>query len=521
MKARKPLVVLLLAILTALTVLGCGRTSSGGAASGTTGGGGAPTEGGTLRLASAGDLDPPTFFTGNGTQSLVTGTVYDTLIRYPATGLEAKPSLATSWHLANDGKTLTIELRKGVKYQNGEPFTSKDVQFSIEQYADPKRAAQFLATAAAVVGFDTSKADEIVLTLAHPTSNIMDLLSVVPMLEPKSIDEFDTGKKLIGTGPFEFVSWTPNSRIVLKANKSYWGGAPHLEGVEVDVVNNPQTQVSELRSGQIDGALAATYVELQSLEASGQYQVKKLEGADRSLYLGANVENEALKNVDLRQAIAYAVDRERIAKDVYRGYATPVNLPWPTYSPAYSASENRTYPLDPTKAEQLLKTVGQVPSIPLAYPGESPVVATTAEILQNDLEEVGIPVKLEPLDLAAMIRDTIGGEFPGLWISEASFFQFTPSTLAITAYPFNAQANTSNFKSPGYQSAAAAAWEAPDPEGPQAKQAYAQINHELLSQVFLVDLVTAPPVIALSQKVQGVSWTKRNELLLADAYLEG
>lgn len=515
------LVVLCLSLVVAgLLLVGCGSNGGAGAAP-SAGGGGAPTEGGILKVASGTDLDPPTFFTGTTTQMLVTGLVYDTLIKYPAQGLTPEPSLARSWQLSSGGKILTLQLRHDVSFQTGRKFTSKDVQFSIEQYADPRRAAQFQRTAAGVVGFDTSKPYEIKLTLAHPMSNILDLLSVVPILDRSTIKEFDSGKRLVGTGPFEFVSWTPGSRIVLKANRHYWGGPPHLEGVEVDVVPNPQTEVSQLRAGQVDGVLLATYVELRSLEASGQFQVLQLKGDERASYLGTNVENPALQDVRLRHAIADAIDRTRIAEDVYRGYAMPINLPWPEYSPAYEAQANQTYSLDQEKAKRLVAEIGTVPTLPLAYgAADSSVSATMAEILQSNLEEVGIPVKLEPLNGTQYLKDLIGGEFPALWISEHTFFQFNPSTLAMTAYPFNAESNTSNFKSPTYEAAATAAWEAPDPESPEAKKAYEEINKELLNEAFLIEIAKAPVIIALSPKVHGVTWTKQNQLDLDEAYLE-
>jgi peptide/nickel transport system substrate-binding protein len=521
MRRTKALPLALLALLLAAALISTGCGSNGGAAGDASAASAdsTPTDGGVLKLATSFDLDPPTFFTGNNAQAFVAGLVYDRLIDYPPNSLEPQPSLATSWKLSKDGKSLTLKLRNGVTFHTGRKFTSKDVQFSIEQYADPKRAAQFQRTAAAVVGFDTSKPDEITLELAHPTSNIFDLLSVVPILDRNTIGEFDSGKNFVGTGPFEFVSWAPGSKVVLKANKNYWGGAPHLEGVELNIVPSPQTQVSELRAGQVDGIFDASFLDLQSLEQSGQYQLLKETGTDRDLYIGANVESSALKDPRLREAIAYAVDRERIANDVFRGFGTAINLPWPSYSPAYEAKDNNAYPHDTEKAEQLVGEIGNVPTVPLSYLTESPSSSAAAQIIQSNLEEVGISVKLEPTDSAEATKLLIGGEYPGLWVSEHSFAQYTPSTLAVTAYPFNAEMNASNFSSPAYEDAANTAWESPEAGSPAALQAYKQINEILLKELFVIELVDFDPVLATTPNLHGVTWTKRNELNLTKAYL--
>jgi len=534
MRTTKALPLALLALLVAVAMVSSGCGSNGGAGAATaasadetatagdnasTDAGGTPTDGGVLKLATSFDVDPPTFFTGNNAQAFIAGSVYDRLIDYPPDSLEPQPSLAKAWKLSKDGKALTLQLRDDVTFHTGRKFTSKDVQFSIEQYADPKRVAQFQRTAAAVVGFDTSKPYEVTLKLAHPTSNIFDLLATVPILDRRTIGEFDTGKNFVGTGPFEFVSWTPGSKVVLKANKDYWGGAPHLEGAELEIVPNSQTQVSQLRAGQVDGIYDASFVDLQSLEASGQFQLLKLIGTDRALYVGANVESNVLKDPRLRQAIAYAVDRDRIANDVFRGFATPINLPWPSYSPAYSAKDNTTYTLDTDKAKQLVGEIGNVPTVPLSYVAESPNASASAQIIQSNLEAVGIPVKLEPTDVAQATKQLIGGEYPGLWVTEHSFGQFSPSTLAVTAYPFNAEQNASNFASPAYEKAADAAWESPEPKSPAALQAYKQINDILLKDLFLIELVDFDPVVAATPDLHGVTWTKRNELDLANAYL--
>jgi peptide/nickel transport system substrate-binding protein len=512
-----PTLVLSLAASSILILAGCG---SSGATTGNAQAAAAPTNGGVLTIATDQDAEPSLFFSGSDPDDLVFSLVYNTLITYPHTSLTPQPSLATSWQLGNGGKSLTLQLRHGVKYSNGVPFTSADVEFSIKTIASPKWYAQFQRTAAAVTGFNTSKPYQVTLKFAHPLSNIFDLLSQVPMLEPGAMAGFASGKEYVGTGPFKFVSWTPGQKMVFTANDDYWGGKPHLAGVNLAVNVTPQTQVSELRAGQLDVALDANGQDVNSLAGNSQFKVLSLVGAEQQTYLGFNVANPALKNVRLREAIAYAIDRKRIATQVIGGDATTLSLPWPSYSPAYSAGLNATYNLDVAKAKQLIATVGKVPTLPIQFDAELPNVQEIAEVIQSDLGKVGIHTTLQPLQAVQFSQGLLDGKFSALWISPAQFAQFTPSTLAVAAYPFNAAKNSSNFVSAEYTNATDDAWETPDGTGPAARQAYDTLDHVLLNSLFLTEIAGVSPRIVTTSSLYDVGWGKESpQLFLNDAYL--
>jgi peptide/nickel transport system substrate-binding protein len=484
-----------------------------------------PSRGGTLRVAGRTDLVPGNLLTNSsdGVTTLV-GLVYESLIRYPNDKVEPHPLLATSWTQSADGRTLTLNLRNDVTFHSaggapGRPFTSKDVEFSLRTYADPRWTAQLRATAAAITGYDTTDPHRVVLSFAHPLSNIFDLLDTVPILDSATADQLPTGAAYVGTGPFRFVSWTPNSKLVFARNEHYrTPDRPYLDGVEFTVVNDSQAMYSSLRAGQYDLATTLAYRDVQTLARTSGFHALTLDGAEQQTYVGTNVTAAGLSDLRVRQAIAYAVDRQRIVDEVLRGSGYPLNLPWPKYSPAWDQTKNATYARDIGRAKSLVAEVGQLPTIPYSYPAGDPVHEATAQIVQANLAEAGITVTLDPLENAQFTKQLIGAQFPGIWTTYHSWAQYTPSNLTVSAYPFNAAKNSSNYLSPDYQAAALAAWQLPGTDPITAKAAYDRLNDQLLQALFLIEIGVVLTQWAASDRAQDVAWTKRHELVLTDTY---
>lgn len=481
-----------------------------------------PQEGGTLRLGITTDLLPTSVFSNasDGTNTLI-GLVYDSLVDYGPESLEPKPSLATSWEQSEDGRSLTLQLRDDVTFHSGREFTSKDVEFSIKNtFADPAWAVQLQRTAAAITDYDTSKPNEITLTSKEPLSNIFDLLDMVPIVDEESFDGLKDGSEYVGTGAFTFESWQPGASMSFARNEDYWDGAPNLDGVEVSVITDANAEVSQLRAGQLDAIVGGSFRDLRSLEKSGDFDVQPYEGAENQYYVGSNVEHPALKDVKLRQAIAFAVDRQRIADDVLQGIGYPTVLPWPEYSPAYDEQANATYDRDVAEAEKLVAGVkGKLDPIPLQYQATNPNSEAIAQIVQSNLEEIGVPTELRPTEHAEFIAQLIGAEFEGLWITNHAYAQYNPSTLVVSAYPFNAEKNASRFSDADYTEHANASWTVADPTSGEAGEIYDALNQDLLDNVFLTELAITYQVVTTSSAVKDVAWSKRSELDLSDAYL--
>ncbi|SDH56274.1 peptide/nickel transport system substrate-binding protein [Rhodococcus triatomae] len=484
-------------------------------------GDGTPVRGGTLRVGVLADLVAGAVMTGtNNTQMLTTGVVFDRLVEYSGEGLDPRPSLATEWSRSDDGLTYTLRLRPDVRFHTGREFTSADAEFALRTYADPVWTAQLRSTAAAIVGYDSTDPHVLVLTLARPIGNLFDLLSMVPMIDSESVDELLAGTAYVGTGPFRFASRTPNARVVFERNDDYWEPErPYLDAIEMNVIPDATALLSSVRAGRIDLSGDLTFRDANNLARLGGFRVVDLAGATSNTYVGVNVAATPLDDVRLRQVIAYAVDRERIVEEVYRGSARAANLPWPADSPAYDESKDRRYALDRDAARALVAELGALPSLPLTYPAGSPTYEVVAQIVQANLADVGVTVDLDPVEQTVAVQRLIGGEFAGLWILQHGFAQYTPSTLTVSAYPFNARKNASNYVSDTYLAAAESAWQIADGTGPEAIERYADLNDALLDGLFLVELAVIDPRTVLSARVGGFAWNRRAEPLLANAYL--
>ncbi|MFI5717712.1 ABC transporter substrate-binding protein [Nocardia sp. NPDC051750] len=479
--------------------------------------------GGDLRVGVLGDLSPKTFIqiANHGLNGHVLSNVFDTLITVDPKSPDPRPgpSLATSWTLSPDGRTLDLKLRNDVTFHSGRPFTSADVKSSLLAYLDGPWAPQFKRTAAAITDYDIGDPHRVVLSLKHPLGNIFDLLDSAPILDAESLDELKAGKKFIGTGPFRFDSWTPNSSVRIVRNDDYWGGPPPLDAVTFVIASDPKSLYTRLRTGQLDVVDGLSNNDQQIATRRYGFVDIPLTGAEAQQYVGVNVANPVLADVRIRRAIAFAVDRERIIDDVFRGSGYPINVPWPKTSPAYDAQANTTYTRDVDRAKKILAEVGPLPPIDLDYGTTGDTSRIVAEIVQSNLADIGLTVNLVPNDKTAHSAKLIGGTFKGLWILEHAFAQYTPSTLAVSAYPFNAAKNASNFISPEYADAAETAWKTADPASPEAIAAYRRLDKVWLEDLFLIELGVVIPRVTSAPGVRDVGWDRRVQLHFAKTSL--
>ncbi|MEU5693124.1 ABC transporter substrate-binding protein [Actinosynnema sp. NPDC020468] len=479
----------------------------------------APKAGGVAEVGVNIDLVPANVFTNsNASITTLVGLVYDTLVRYDLSGVEPKPRLATEWKAADDGRTVTLKLRSGVKFHSGRAFSSADVKFSLQSYADPKWNGQLLSTAKTITGIDTPAADQVVLHLEHPVANLYDLLETVPIIDSDTAADIGTGKKFVGTGAFRFEEWKPNTELKFTRNDDYWDGKPYLDGVHVRIIPDAQSLLAAVKSGQVQLARGIGYRDAETAGTTPGLHATNLEGAELQAYVGLNVTAPGLEDPKVRQAVAFALDKERIIKEVFRDRGYPTSLPWPKTSPAYDKDLDGRYHHDVAKAKSLLAEYGkEVPEIPLTYVGNDQVFTAIAQIVQNNLAEAGIKVKLDPVDSTQFVKQLIGAQFPGLWTTNHSWAQFTPSTLTVSAYPFNARRNASKFSSQTYTDAAEKAWQLP--ANGDAKAAYKELSNQLLDGAFLAEIGVVFEQVVTRDQLQGFTWSKRRELDLSKAHL--
>ena len=481
--------------------------------------GGERVDGGIVKVGSLVDYRPGSIYSG-GTPpaATITGLVFETLTRYDKDDLSPQPVLATSWDVSEDGKTVALELRDGVRFSSGEELTSADVEASLKNYADPAHTGQLARNAQQITEYEIRDDKNLTLHLGERINNLFDLFDRVPIIQQDAIDEFNTGTAFEGTGAFTFDKWTPGTSIEFSRNEEYWRGPATIDGVELVVTPNEQTLTSQVRSGQLDLVDAINPRDAEAFSSNPLYNVVDKKGAENLVYLGFNVHAPGLDDKRIRQAIAYALDRQRILEEVYQGRGEESSLPWSEYSPAFDREKNDHFDRDLDKARALLAEAGPIPKQTLTYPSNSLHYQNVAQIIETNLREVGIDVALEPAEQTDVSTRLTQGKFSSMWLLEHSFGQFNPSTLVTSAFPFNSKKNASNFLDESYDSHVVQSWRNGDPTGPEARNAYEKLNNDLLDHVFLTDLVAPELPVLYGSNVHGVDWRKRGELDLSRAY---
>lgn len=266
-----------------------------------------------------------------------------------------------------DGLTYTFKLREGVKFHNGKSFTSADAKYTLDTLlaSDSPKAGDFFETVGGqktpiVKAVEAPDPLTLVVRLNKPSNKFLSNLVPVGMM-PQGYTTDQQKQTPIGTGAFKFVRNDESQQIVdLAANDSYWGGAPAVKQLRVRTILDANTLQAELKSGGVDIAVVAnlqpdTY---EALKQDPNLKIAQFPGVN-VVYINFNATDEVLKDARVRQAIAYAIDRQAIVKELLLSQARVANSILPEQSWAYSPGQ--VYIYDPAKAQQILDDAGYKP----------------------------------------------------------------------------------------------------------------------------------------------------------------
>ncbi|MET0648896.1 MAG: ABC transporter substrate-binding protein [Pyrinomonadaceae bacterium] len=272
--------------------------------------------------------------------------------------------LASEIQPSPDGLVYTFRLRDGVKFHNGKAFTSADARYTLETLlaSDSRKANDFFEGAGAerkslVKSIATPDPRTLVVTLTKASNKFLSSLVPVGMM-PQGYTTDQQKQTPVGTGAFKFVRHDESQQVVdLAAHEDYWGGAPALKQLRVRTILDANTLQAELRSGGVDLAAVAN-LQPDAYQALGQdasLKVAQFPGVN-VVYLNFNTTDEVLKDPRVRQAIAYAIDRPAIVKELLLDQARVAHSILPEQSWAYSPGQ--VYNFDPERAKQILDEAG-------------------------------------------------------------------------------------------------------------------------------------------------------------------
>ncbi|MFG1950698.1 ABC transporter substrate-binding protein [Micromonospora sp. NPDC048830] len=540
MQARRLRTAATLAAVTALAVgaAGCAESDRGGDS-------GEAKTGGTFIFAGAGDpknFDP--IFNDDGESFRPVRQMFDTLVSHKPGTAELQGGLAESWEHDAEGKVWTFKLRQGVKFHDGTPFNAAAVCFNFDRWYNMKGAAaqsQMIYYMDVFGGFAKNEAEgagtsiyskceakddsTAVLTLnqykgAFPGAFALTSLS---MASPEALKKHDADTvkqngdsfeysafattNPVGTGPFTFGGWDKaKNEITLNKNPDYWGEKAKVDKMIIKIIKDENTRKQELRAGTVQGIDFPAPADRKALEGEGFQVINR--PAFNILYLGINQKNPKLKDLRVRQAIAYALNRQQLVQTKAPGGSKVADEFMPDTVLGY-APDVQKYEHNPEKAKQLLKEAGaEGLTLNFYYPPDvsRPYMPNPQEIftvLANDLQAVGIKVNGVPRPWNGGFKDDVqqfGKQDLHIlgWTGDYNDpGNFVGTFFGRGKVEFGDQAMTEMFD------AIAKADATVDEAGKKA--AWEQVNRDIASKWLpAVPIWHAPPAIVVTKDVKGL-----------------
>ena len=326
---------------------------------------GTVADGGTLVDVTAGEaskLNP--FLAADNVSADLCGLIFNGLVRYNPK-LELEGELAESWKVSDGGKTITFKLRKGLKWQDGEPLTSHDAAFTYHTIMDPKTATPHKGGFEPVSSVETPDDLTFVVHYSKPFAPALESWSmgVVPehiLKDEKDINSAAFNRNPVGSGPYKFVRWKDKQFVELEANPSYFEGKPHIARYVLRFISEPATKLLELKTGGIDQSdLTADQYTRETDGDDFKRMAKKyrFDGRSKYTYMGFNLKKEPFDDIRVRMALSHAIDRDELITGVLQGLGKPCSGPYSPLMPAYNP-EVKSVSYDLALSGKLLDSAG-------------------------------------------------------------------------------------------------------------------------------------------------------------------
>lgn len=426
---------------------------------------------------------------------MVDDMLYDGLINIGGKG--KYPALAESWTISPDGKQIDFHLRKGVKFHNGDPFTSADVQFTFQRIIAPDSTHAYRrGFVDSIERVETPDPYTARFILKNPwpaffTTARYGLAHIVPKNYYEKVGAAGFQQHPIGTGPFKFVDMKAGEWTKYEANENYWAGAPKVKHVTERLVSEPFTRYAMIERGEADIANSITGALLDKVRANKNMRVilSPYAGVSGILFNKAVFPESADKRV--RLAVAYAINRQAIAKNILGGVCEPATS---IFSPGTFGYLDGIplIPYDPAKAKELLKEANFKPGTKVSFVYHTqaftalPGAPQVLEAIAGNLEAVGFKIERQSVDTDAWMSMMHGGKQPGIFYAPSG----TPDDggeLINTWFSTRSVWTNHSINVPEYDRIFKEQQENPDPEKRKALLAkFAKLEQENVEMVPLL-----------------------------------
>ena len=435
--------------------------------------------------------------TSSRLQQLIFSSIVHTNERF-----EIEPDLAERWEIP-DPLTYIFHLRTNARFHDGRPLTAKDIEYTFKTMLDGSIKTAKAGTYRLVQSIATPDDHTIIFKLKEPFAPFVWNLSqgaigIIPVGSAATI-----AQKPIGSGPFKFVRHVQDAEVVIERNDDYYGAVPHVKTIRFKVIPEAIVRALELRKGSVDGAINVISPDMvEVLRDDKDLQVMTTGGTNYQ-YLAFNMQDPLFKDRRLRQAIAYAIDREKIIKYLLRGEARPAASIIPPDNWSYEGNVE-TYPYNPEKARQLLAEAGQ-PNLEFTFRCSSADEARMlAAVLQQQLKEVGIKMNIRSNEFATFFADVLKGNFQAYslrWIGANNDPDMFNLVFHSAMFPPNGS-NRGRYSNPVVDQLIDIGRRESDMD--KRKEAYREIQKIVAHDLPYVSLWYMDTVAVFNKRVQGV-----------------
>ncbi len=424
--------------------------------------------------------------------------IYEGLVKAAPDG-SVVPAIASSWEISPDGLVYTFTLREGVRFHNGRLLEPEDVVYCLSRLVDPEvtsKAQEFSAV-------DTIEADgdDIVITLSRPDAAFLALLTEfgASIYPPEAEEHLST--QPVGTGPFVLTSWKPNNELVLSRFEHYWDNdLPMMDRVVLKVIPDPSTAVTNLRTGHVDLIPRLEPDYLHQVEDDETLTILE-QPMNLVQLLVVNNAREPFDILEVRQAVAHAINRDEIIQGAAWGRGTPIGSNMSAAMETWYVDVTDTYEYNPEKARDLLEQAGYPDgfSAVIHLPAPYPLHRSAGEIIVEQLAQVGIELDIQVVEWSTWLEQVYSNRDFSLTVIGFTG-KLDPHTV-LGRYQSGSGRNFGNFNSPEYDELIVQGLL--ETEFEDRHEIYARIQEVLAEDVAGVFLMDPSQLVVMNENLTG------------------
>jgi peptide/nickel transport system substrate-binding protein len=461
------------------------------------------------------------------TTSMITGQMFEALVRSTPGTTDLEPCLAESWESSEDGLSWTFKLRQGVKFHDGTDFNADAVKFNYDRQFDSTNEFYSLGSWSGVSSYDFLESVEVVdpMTvtwhLTTPFNKFLYRMAAFVFVSPAAVQQYREAfvDNPVGTGPYKFDRWDKGEQVVLAPNPEYWSYTPSLGQIAFKAITEAGSRTAALLSGEVHLTVEISPETAEQLSSNDAFTVAT--GPTGSLwFLAMNVEFPTFSDVRIRQALNYAIDKETIVSAILNDTVDLAYGPLSSAFADYNSAVEGYFTYDPDKAKSLLEEAG--------YDGTEVVFRTSiggsgmlspeemATFIQDNLREVGFNAKIETIEFVSWM-DAIRDPQNELTVMSWNISPIEPDLMfngILSKASFPPGFNTSYWSDDEMEQLIATGRSSLDET--EVHNAYMRAQEIVMEQVPIVPVCHRRQVYGLSKRVQNFQPQPSMDFLLRD-----